>query len=119
MPILYHHSNLQSEEIIYYVSGNFGSRKGVTVGSITVHPRACRTGCSRASPSARSARPRPASLAVMCDTFHPLRLGKWAKELDDGKYAYSWREDPADVVSPEGEPTGAGLTRISSSTSLA
>src|SRR4029079_15827316 len=37
-PIPYHHSNLQSEEMIYYVSGNFGSRKGVDVGSITLHP---------------------------------------------------------------------------------
>ena len=38
IPIPYHHSNLQSEEMIYYVSGNFGSRKGVDVGSITLHP---------------------------------------------------------------------------------
>ena len=38
VPIPYHHSNLQSEEMIYYVSGNFGSRKGVEVGSITLHP---------------------------------------------------------------------------------
>ena len=38
IPIPYHHSNLQSEEMIYYVSGNFGSRKGVDVGSVTLHP---------------------------------------------------------------------------------
>jgi homogentisate 1,2-dioxygenase len=38
VPIPYHHSNLQSEEMIYYVSGNFGSRRGVDVGSITLHP---------------------------------------------------------------------------------
>src|SRR5205823_2266007 len=38
VPIPYHHSNLQSEEMIYYVSGKFGSRKGVDVGSITLHP---------------------------------------------------------------------------------
>ena len=38
VPIPYHHSNLQSEEMIYYVSGNFGSRKGISVGSITLHP---------------------------------------------------------------------------------
>ena len=46
IPIPYHHSNLQSEEMIYYVSGNFGSRKGVDVGSITLHP---------SGPSARAA----------------------------------------------------------------
>jgi homogentisate 1,2-dioxygenase len=33
-------------------------------------------------------------LAVMCDTFHPLKLTKTAKDLDDGKYAYSWYEEP-------------------------
>jgi homogentisate 1,2-dioxygenase len=38
VPIPSHHSNLQSEEMIYYVSGNFGSRRGVNVGSITLHP---------------------------------------------------------------------------------
>ena len=38
IPIPYNHSNLQSEEMIYYVSGDFGSRKGVDVGSITLHP---------------------------------------------------------------------------------
>jgi homogentisate 1,2-dioxygenase len=38
VPIPYHHSNLQSEEMIYYVSGKFGSRKGVEVGSVTLHP---------------------------------------------------------------------------------
>ena len=36
-------------------------------------------------------------LAVMCDTFHPLQLTKLAKELDDGKYAYSWYEEPDDA----------------------
>ena len=38
VPIPYHHSNLQSEEMIYYVSGNFGSRKGISVGAVTLHP---------------------------------------------------------------------------------
>src|SRR3989304_8323656 len=38
IPIPYHHSNLQSEEMIYYVDGNFSSRKGIEVGSITLHP---------------------------------------------------------------------------------
>jgi hypothetical protein len=51
----------------------------------------------------------------MCDTFHPLRLSKFAKELDDGKYAYSWYENaqdgqPAAEVATDGDATGAGLT---------
>ena len=40
-------------------------------------------------------------LAVMCDTFHPLKLTPFAKDLDDGKYAYSWSETSADE-SPAG-----------------
>ena len=55
VPIPYHHSNLQSEEMIYYVSGNFGSRKGVNVGSITLHPSGLRTARSPDSPKSRSA----------------------------------------------------------------
>jgi hypothetical protein len=48
----------------------------------------------------------------MCDTFHPLRLTKFAKELDDGKYAYSWYENAEDGSTPDalGDATGAGLT---------
>jgi homogentisate 1,2-dioxygenase len=49
-------------------------------------------------------------LAVMCDTFHPLKLSAFARDLDDGRYAYSWYEnahaDGADVE----DATGAGLT---------
>jgi homogentisate 1,2-dioxygenase len=53
-------------------------------------------------------------LAVMCDTFHPLRLTQFAKDLDDGKYAYSWYENAEDAAavpaSTDGDATGAGLT---------
>jgi homogentisate 1,2-dioxygenase len=45
-------------------------------------------------------------LAVMCDTFHPLRLTKLAKELDDGTYWHSWFEDPAPVGSSDEDPAG-------------
>ena len=56
-------------------------------------------------------------LAVMCDTFHPLKLTKFAKDLDDGKYAYSWYENAEDgrgaqgaATDGEGDASGAGLT---------
>jgi homogentisate 1,2-dioxygenase len=117
VPIPYHHSNLQSEEMIYYVSGNFGSRKGVNVGSITLHPSGLphgpQPGLAEKSIGVRETH----ELAVMCDTFHPLRLTKFAKELDDGKYAYSWYENApngdgaaAAETSADGDATGAGLT---------
>jgi hypothetical protein len=44
----------------------------------------------------------------MCDTFHPLKLSKLAKELDDGRYAYSWYEEPGKAATPDEDP--AGLT---------
>jgi homogentisate 1,2-dioxygenase len=111
VPIPYHHSNLQSEEMIYYVSGNFGSRKGVDVGSITLHPSGLphgpQPGLAEKSIGVRETH----ELAVMCDTFHPLKLTKLAKELDDGKYAYSWYENAeAEPASVDGDATGAGLT---------
>ncbi len=54
-------------------------------------------------------------LAVMCDTFYPLKLTKFAKKLDDGKYAYSWYENAedgagGDEASVDGDASGAGLT---------
>jgi hypothetical protein len=53
----------------------------------------------------------------MCDTFHPLKLSAFAKELDDGRYAYSWYDNAQDGARSDGEAaaidgdaTGAGLT---------
>ena len=84
VPIPYHHSNLQSEEMIYYVSGNFGSRKGISVGSITLHPSGLPHGPHPASRRSRSASRETTELAVMCDTFRPLKLSTFARDLDDG-----------------------------------
>ena len=49
-------------------------------------------------------------LAVMCDTFHPLKLSTVAKDLDDGRYAYSWYESALEDASVDGDASGAGLT---------
>jgi homogentisate 1,2-dioxygenase len=46
-------------------------------------------------------------LAVMCDTFHPLKLSKLAKDLDDGKYAYSWYTEDGVPTSVDANPAGA------------
>ena len=86
----YHHSNLNSEEMIYYVSGKFGSRRGIDVGSITLHPSGIPHGPQPGLVEKSLGVTETQELAVMCDTFHPLRLSAWAHELDDGQYAYSW-----------------------------
>jgi homogentisate 1,2-dioxygenase len=104
VPIPYHHSNLQSEEMIYYVSGNFGSRKGISVGSITLHPSGLPHGPQPGLAEKSLGVAETTELAVMCDTFRPLRLSTFARDLDDGRYAYSWYEPPTD------EPSLAGVT---------
>src|SRR5215813_2894459 len=107
VPIPYHHSNLQSEEMIYYVSGKFGSRRGVDVGSITLHPSGLPHGPQPGLAEASIGMHETHELAVMCDTFHPLKLTAFAKDLDDGKYWRSWYEN-AEVDSADA--SGAGLT---------
>ena len=104
VPIPYHHSNLQSEEMIYYVSGNFGSRKGISVGSITLHPSGLPHGPAPGLAEKALGVRETTELAVMCDTFRPLKLSTLARDLDDGHYALSWYEPPSE------EPDLAGVT---------
>jgi len=110
VPIPYHHSNLQSEEMIYYVSGNFGSRKGIEVGSVTLHPSGLPHGPHPGLAEKSIGVTETHELAVMCDTFRPLKLSQLAQELDDGHYAYSWYEEPGagGAQTPDEDP--AGLT---------
>ena len=91
----YHHSNLQSEEAIYYVDGQFGSRKGVDVGTITLHPSGLPHGPQPGLVERSIGVKRTDELAVMWDTFRPLKLSRLSETLDDPAYAFSWREDPA------------------------
>ena len=104
VPIPYHHSNLQSEEMIYYVSGNFGSRKGISVGSVTLHPTGLPHGPQPGLAEKSLVVAETTELAVMCDTFRPLKLSTLARDLDDGRYALSWYEPPSE------EPSLAGVT---------
>jgi homogentisate 1,2-dioxygenase len=93
IPIPYHHSNLQSEEMIYYVDGNFSSRKGIEVGSVTLHPSGLPHGPQPGLAEKSLGMTETHEYAVMCDTFHPLRLTTLAADLDDGRYMYSWAEN--------------------------
>jgi homogentisate 1,2-dioxygenase len=92
IPVPYWHSNIQSEEVLYYVDGQFGSRKGVDVGSITLHPSGLPHGPQPGRTEASLGQTRTEELAVMCDTFYPLRLTKLVETLDDPSYAKSWYE---------------------------
>jgi homogentisate 1,2-dioxygenase len=87
----YNHSNLDSDEVLYYVEGNFGSRKGIEVGSLTLHPQGIPHGPHPGTVEASLEATYTGELAVMCDTFRPLFPTKAALELDDPKYVESWQ----------------------------
>lgn len=87
----YNHSNLDSDEVLYYVEGNFGSRKGIEVGSLTLHPQGIPHGPHPGTIEASLAATHTQELAVMCDTFRPLFPTKAALDMDDSKYPASWQ----------------------------
>jgi homogentisate 1,2-dioxygenase len=92
IPVPYYHSNVDSDEVMFYCGGDYEARKGsgIGLGSISLHP------------GGHSHGPQPGAyersigveffdeLAVMVDTFRPLRLGEAGRASDDGAYAWSW-----------------------------
>jgi homogentisate 1,2-dioxygenase len=90
IPAPYNHSNINSDEVIYYVAGNFMSRRGVDISSFTLHPAGIPHGPHPGTAEASIGKERTEELAVMVDTFHPLRLTKQAAGMEDDRYPYSW-----------------------------
>jgi homogentisate 1,2-dioxygenase len=86
----YAHSNVQADEVLYYVRGHFGSRRGVETGSFTLHPRGVPHGPHPGTIVASRELIRTDELAVMIDTARPLLLTRQAMELDDPDYPLSW-----------------------------
>jgi homogentisate 1,2-dioxygenase len=101
VPLPYHHSNLQSEEVMYYVDGDYAARKGVGVGAITLHPSGLPHGPQPGAVERALGARTTNELAVMCDTFRPLKLTTLARDLDDPSYALSWYT-PAEVAAKPG-----------------
>lgn len=92
IPAPYYHSNVNSDELLYYVEGNFMSRKGIQEGSITLHPGGIPHGPHPGKTEASIGKKETLELAVMIDTFHPLKIVKSAGEIEDPAYMYSWIE---------------------------
>jgi homogentisate 1,2-dioxygenase len=88
----YAHSNVQADEVLYYVRGKFGSRRGVEEASFTLHPRGIPHGPHPGTIVASRPMSRTDELAVMVDTVRPLHLTRQALEIDDPSYPYSWLE---------------------------
>ncbi|HKF65162.1 MAG TPA: homogentisate 1,2-dioxygenase [Vicinamibacterales bacterium] len=94
IPAPYNHSNVDSDEVIYYVDGQFMSRGNISSGSITVHPNGIPHGPHPGTYEGSIGKTATNELAVMVDTFRPLALTEQAMALEDETYAYSWRPEP-------------------------
>ncbi len=92
IPAPYNHSNIDSDEVLYYVDGDFMSRKNVTRGMITLHPAGIPHGPHPGSVEKSISAKETRELAVMVDTFHPLMLTKQALEIENDSYTLSWME---------------------------
>ena len=90
IPAPYNHSNVDSDEVIYYVKGDFMSRRGVQSAALTVHPNGIPHGPHPGTYEGSIGKARTEELAVMVDTFRPLRLTTQAAAVEDDKYAFSW-----------------------------
>lgn len=92
IPAPYNHSNIDSDEVIYYVDGDFMSRKNVTRGMITLHPAGIPHGPHPGAVEKSIGAKETRELAVMVDTFHPLMLTKQALDIENENYVMSWAE---------------------------
>lgn len=92
IPAPYNHSNIDSDEVLYYVDGDFMSRKNVTRGMITLHPAGIPHGPHPGAVEKSIGKKETLELAVMVDTFHPLKLTKAALEIENPEYTMSWAE---------------------------
>lgn len=92
IPAPYNHSNIDSDEVLYYVDGDFMSRKNVTRGMITLHPAGIPHGPHPGAVEKSIGKKETQELAVMVDTFHPLQLTVEALGIENPGYTMSWAE---------------------------
>ncbi len=92
IPAPYNHSNIDSDELLYYVAGDFMSRKHVTRGMLTLHPAGIPHGPHPGTVEKSIGAKETKELAVMVDTFRPLKLTTTAIEIENEGYVMSWAE---------------------------
>ncbi|MDT7842016.1 homogentisate 1,2-dioxygenase [Streptomyces justiciae] len=95
VPVPYYHSNVDSDEVMFYCGGDYEARKGSGIGqgSISLHPGGHPHGPQPGAMERSIGAEFFDELAVMVDTFRPLHLGEAARATDDGTYAYSWEQN--------------------------
>lgn len=92
IPAPYNHSNIDSDEVLYYVDGDFMSRNDVDAGHISLHPAGIPHGPHPGAAERSIGKTKTEELAVMVDTFKPLKVTKEALEIADETYHKSWLE---------------------------
>ena len=92
VPAPYNHSNVDSDEVLFYASSEFMSRKGIEYGSITLHPDGLPHGPHPGRAEASIGAKATGELAVMMDSFRPLKVAKAAMAFEDPEYHRSWLE---------------------------
>jgi homogentisate 1,2-dioxygenase len=94
IPVPYYHSNVDSDEVMFYCGGDYEARKGsgIEQGSVSLHPGGYAHGPQPAAYERSIGVEFFDELAVMVDTFRPLRLGEGARACDDGTYAWTWAD---------------------------
>ena len=90
IPAPYHHSNTDSDEILYYVEGDFMSRRGIEPGAISIHPNGIPHGPHPGKYEGSIGHKSTEELAVMIDTFRPLQIANEALDFEDPDYSRSW-----------------------------
>jgi homogentisate 1,2-dioxygenase len=90
VPAPYSHSNVMSDEVLYYANSEFMSRKGIEYGSITLHPDGLPHGPQPGRTEASIGQKETNELAVMIDTFRGLHVSQQATEIEDRDYYLSW-----------------------------
>ncbi|QHG85487.1 homogentisate 1,2-dioxygenase (plasmid) [Rhodococcus rhodochrous] len=92
VPVPYYHSNVDSDEVMFYVGGNYEARKGsgIGIGSVSLHPGGHAHGPQPGAIEASLGKDYFDETGIMVDTFRPLLLGEAARASDDGRYASSW-----------------------------
>jgi homogentisate 1,2-dioxygenase len=92
IPAPYNHSNIDSDEVLYYVDGDFMSRNDISQGQLTLHPAGIPHGPHPGAYERSIGKTETQELAVMVDTFKPLQVTEEALKIDDGTYWKSWIE---------------------------
>jgi homogentisate 1,2-dioxygenase len=93
IPAPYHHSNVDSDELLYYVDGDFMSRNNIQKGQITLHPGGIPHGPHPGAIERSIGKTATNELAVMIDPFNPVKITKEALELEVEEYYQSWKSN--------------------------